>query len=81
MASTYIIAARRSHSRAVANATPQDWHERVRNTEGVTVTGGPYAPTANQLEVEADEGVIEALRLRLGSGFIVEKTVPRHPLD
>ena len=86
MAAHYIIAKRRSLTRslggdeAASGIVMADWRKSVGNTPGVKITAGLDTPGSSQIQVEAEEHVIESLRSQLGANFIVEKTMERHPL-
>lgn len=67
----YIVAVRRDRRRDA----PEDWLDRVRGTEGVSVTGS----SGHRAQVRADEAGVERLRSSLGSYLHIEPSVPHWP--
>lgn len=63
----YIIAPKRQFR----DSTPQNWHEGLKNVEGVQVIGGQPA----RVHVQATAQGIDKLRLMLGKMYHIEEAI------
>lgn len=68
---TYIVAVRRSQRKLA----PEDWLDRLRQTEGVSVVGESYG----RAQITADRQGLARVRDELGSFLLIEPLIRHYP--
>lgn len=70
---TYVVAIRRSQRQLA----PEDWLDRLRSTEGVSVVGS----SSGRAQITADAQALARVRDELGTYLLIEPLIQHYPSE